>query len=573
MKDHVIGKALALPLEMATEAGLELGEDFADLRDLSGTYRPVDWNRFADLLNLLEALVGDDLESLVELITLRNKPYELFAKTGGLFCSPRNYFWMANHCFAPVMFPPLKIEEEFISNEHVEIRCQIPGELKGSRAFFRICAKAFEVSPILMGMKRAKVSWSAGSHQASFSVDLPPSLSLFSRVKRMIDGAMSSKTFMSELVSQAEVMEENYIRVRRSEQSFRNLLEVSPAAILIAKDKEIRYANKSLLALSSYPDCESLFKISLTELLSKGRVLEVHREGHHPSRLHPFTGDPIPVKVVEIETDFLGEEVRLLFIEDLRLRNEIIARALDMDRLITTGTLTAAITHEINNPLTLVTMNLDFLEQELEKTLFSLSPEKLAQLGVKTKDLDDLREALLGAERGTEKALQITREIKNVGRQPSEELDLVDPRDAVEGALRLLGPEVRLLATISKSLEPVGRVYTSLPRVQQVVLNCILNGIDAIEESQSSGPHELKIYTGQTGGHCFIEIHDTGDGIAPEYLDQIFEPFFTTKPLGSGTGLGLFVSKDIIQRLGGELELESTPGKGTVARILLPLST
>jgi signal transduction histidine kinase len=98
-------------------------------------------------------------------------------------------------------------------------------------------------------------------------------------------------------------------------------------------------------------------------------------------------------------------------------------------------------------------------------------------------------------------------------------------------------------------------------------MNLLVNAAHAIE---SEGTITLR--TGTENDHAWVEISDTGKGIAPEHQSKIFDPFFTTKPVGIGTGLGLSVSYTIIKKHQGEIQLTSRLGQGTTFRIVLPIS-
>jgi CheY-like chemotaxis protein len=107
-------------------------------------------------------------------------------------------------------------------------------------------------------------------------------------------------------------------------------------------------------------------------------------------------------------------------------------------------------------------------------------------------------------------------------------------------------------------------------RLGQVFLNLILNAVQAIPEGTAQ-ENEIRVGTrlGEDG-RVVAEVHDSGEGIPESVRSHLFEPFFTTKPVGVGTGLGLYICREIITALGGEIEVESPRGGGSLFRILLP---
>jgi two-component system NtrC family sensor kinase len=114
----------------------------------------------------------------------------------------------------------------------------------------------------------------------------------------------------------------------------------------------------------------------------------------------------------------------------------------------------------------------------------------------------------------------------------------------------------------------IPQVTTDENQLQQVLLNIINNGVDALDEQ----PGRITISTRYQRQNLYIAITDTGKGMPPEQKEKIFLPFYTTKEVGKGTGLGLSVSYEIIKGLGGIIEVESTPGRGSTFTIMLPLS-
>jgi signal transduction histidine kinase len=107
-------------------------------------------------------------------------------------------------------------------------------------------------------------------------------------------------------------------------------------------------------------------------------------------------------------------------------------------------------------------------------------------------------------------------------------------------------------------------------QINQVLLNLILNAVQAIEAKATGG--RIRISTRRTGAEMVIEVCDDGCGISEEDLPRLFDPFFTTKGVGEGTGLGLTISHNIIQAHGGQIEIDSRIGKGSTFRVCLPLT-
>ena len=210
----------------------------------------------------------------------------------------------------------------------------------------------------------------------------------------------------------------------------------------------------------------------------------------------------------------------------------------------------ASVAHEIMNPLTYVLANLDFV------------------VGERTDDPARKTKALVEAREGARRMQQIVWDLRALGRAGGEELFYVDARTVLEIALRLSGPEVGRTASVVLELDEVPCVRASESRLCQVFINLLVNAAQAMEK-RDTGDREIRVKTrhDESAGLVGIDVADTGEGISEERRARIFEPFFTTK--ASGTGLGLSICRDIIERMGGRIDVASTVGKGTTFTVWL----
>jgi CheY-like chemotaxis protein/anti-sigma regulatory factor (Ser/Thr protein kinase) len=147
----------------------------------------------------------------------------------------------------------------------------------------------------------------------------------------------------------------------------------------------------------------------------------------------------------------------------------------------------------------------------------------------------------------------------------------VDVRVALEAALNIAGNEIKQKATLVRDYEPVPPVEANPNRIEQVLLNLLLNAVQSL--SPEAQGQEIRASLRTSAGQVAIIIEDTGRGIPEELLGKIFDPFFTTKPVGVGTGLGLPICRSIVRGLGGEITVRSTPGKGSQFTVTLPASS
>jgi two-component system, cell cycle sensor histidine kinase and response regulator CckA len=184
--------------------------------------------------------------------------------------------------------------------------------------------------------------------------------------------------------------------------------------------------------------------------------------------------------------------------------------------------------------------------------------------------VSEWRGVLSEAREGAERVRQIVRQLKSFSRPDEERMDAVDVHAVLDSAVMLAANEIKHRARLKRDYGPVPRVMGNEGRLCQVFLNLVVNAAQAIAEGAVE-KNEIRLNT-RLGhdGKVLVEVQDTGSGIPREALGRIFDPFFTTKPVGVGTGLGLAICHGIITGLGGDILVESEPGRGTTMRVVLP---
>jgi len=240
------------------------------------------------------------------------------------------------------------------------------------------------------------------------------------------------------------------------------------------------------------------------------------------------------------------------------LRRQLVTSA----RLAAVGELAAGIAHEINNPLAFVRSNLSQLEAIWkELRLLPAAPEHAELLG----DVDALFEESI---EGVDRAAEILRSVRSFAHAGSASREPTDLRPLLEDVLHVASAQLRSRVNVLREYDDdLPRVICAPQQLRQVFLNLVLNAAQAVEP----GGHVL-VATRPDGDHVIVSVGDDGCGIEPHLIDRIFDPFFTTKPVGEGTGLGLGIAHQIVSSHGGEIQVESTPGSGTVFRVRLPAS-
>ena len=232
------------------------------------------------------------------------------------------------------------------------------------------------------------------------------------------------------------------------------------------------------------------------------------------------------------------------------------------EKMAALGTLVAGIAHEINNPLAFVITNLAYLQEEL------------LDLGVSAAlPGTDLNRALNEARDGAERIRNIVRGLKQFSRMEDVEGGAVNVNEVLTASIEMVANELRHRARVVQQLSQLPLAVGNSLQLSQVFVNLLVNASHAIPEG-SADRNQVTISTAiDEQGRIVISITDTGSGIPPQLLERIFDPFFTTKPVGAGTGLGLAICRGIVTGFGGELRVQSEPGKGSTFRVVLPSST
>jgi two-component system NtrC family sensor kinase len=223
------------------------------------------------------------------------------------------------------------------------------------------------------------------------------------------------------------------------------------------------------------------------------------------------------------------------------------------ERLSVSGRIMAQVAHEIGTPLHSVAGHLELLRKELPADL--LTEETVRRLGIIETQLARVSEIIT-------QLLDLTRRSAgdpgpvDVSRLVREAVELVRPGMAAAG----------LGFRVSQATE-LPRVHGHAGQLQQVILNLLTNAMDA---TPPRGTVEVQTRAVSERGEVVIEVRDSGQGIAPAHRKQIFEPFFSTKAPGRGSGLGLFISSQIVHDHRGRIEVESEPDRGSTFRVVLP---
>ena len=380
-----------------------------------------------------------------------------------------------------------------------------------------------------------------------------------------LDGRALNVSFLFDISARKR----SELALRQSEERFRALIDGAPDGVAILLGPNIAFLNAEAARMLGAESPEAALGVPLTEFLhpedaplAAARIGQLYRAGsHHPDpaeyRSRSLDGRELSLEISAIPTEYQGKQAVLAFARDVTERKAIQARLVEADRLAALGVLSAGIAHEINNPLAYLLLNLEFLTRELPS--LARDPSKLDALMVRVRD----------ACHGAERVASIVRDLGTFARADEGGRGPVDVQAALESALNIAGSEIRQKANLVRDYEPVPAVEANPNRIEQVLLNLLLNAVQSLRDHE--GPdQEVRAKLRSKGERVSIIIEDTGTGIPAELLGKIFDPFFTTKPVGLGTGLGLSICRSIVRGLGGEISVCSVLGQGSQFTVSLP---
>jgi len=220
---------------------------------------------------------------------------------------------------------------------------------------------------------------------------------------------------------------------------------------------------------------------------------------------------------------------------------------LHSQKLEALGTLAGGVAHELNNALVPV---------------LALSKLVLESLPEDSPERDDL--ALIVS--SSERARDLVKQILSYSRKQDRVEQIVDLADLIREALRMLRVSLPATIRIGEAIEAVPAVAGDPGELHQLIVNLVTNAAQAIGASKGM----ITVALALIGGNVRLSVIDNGCGMDSVTVDRIFEPFFTTKDVGEGTGLGLSVVHSIVTRHGGQIQVRSHVGEGTVFEVLLP---
>ena len=362
-------------------------------------------------------------------------------------------------------------------------------------------------------------------------------------------------------------------RLRRSESNFRTLIERLPTATFVHRGGAYVYVNSAAVAMLGWdrpsdligrsqmefilPEDQALVHQAIAQTVTSGASATIE------ARMTRRDGGLVTVEGKAVLLDFDGEPTHVVLANDVTERRALFARMAVADRMLSVGTLAAGVAHEINNPLAYVSANLQILAGELPKLLYGDGTPRYSG--------EELESVLSDAREGAARVSAIVRDLRALARPEDNTVGSTDVLHVLAQSIKMTHNEIRHRARVVQSYAEVPPVRANASRLGQVFLNLLVNAAHAIEDGHVEA-NEIRVRVTGDADRVYIEIEDTGVGIAASVLPRIFDPFFTTKPAGVGIGLGLSICDRIVEGFGGTITVTSKVGFGSTFRVALPIA-
>ncbi len=378
----------------------------------------------------------------------------------------------------------------------------------------------------------------------------------------------------SSFINMTNRIKESRAKLQESENKYRSLFAGGPNPILVLD-------RRTLEILSANPSAEETYGYTREQLVGRpftdlgpleldesrwpaaddgyaGKVTAVSSKTQYRKR----NGKTIYVNVHACPATYQDKDALIVATTDITEMVEKDSQLIQASKMTTLGEMSAGIAHELNQPLNAIKMGSEFLEMMIERK--NRVPEK------------DLFEIVREMSSQVDRAADIIKRLRDFGRKADFSKEPININDPIRSVLDIIGRQLRL-QNIDVRLEladDLPPILAHRNRMEQVIFNLLTNARDAINLSEEIGAEAFErrivIRSWSRPGRVFATISDTGIGIDPSVKERIFDSFFTTKKMGEGMGLGLAITRGIVEDYSGCIDIDSSQVRGTTFSLSFP---
>jgi histidine kinase len=375
------------------------------------------------------------------------------------------------------------------------------------------------------------------------------------------DGRIVGAMEMNLDITQRKQLEE---KLEQSEKKYHAIFNNIPNPVFVLEPGtfEILDCNQSLSAVYHYQREEMVGTCFLDLFWEPQEVDTLIERARHRTK----DGQQRYVNIRISPSEYGGHRVLLVTISDITKRLEAEQQLIQASKMATLGEMATGVAHELNQPLSVIKTASNFFMRKVSKK----EPIQDEILFTMAREVDS----------HVQRATKIINHMRQFGRK-SDELDLqrVQLNDILYQGFEIFSQQLKVRGiAVDWQVDPLlPQIMGDPGRLEQVIINLLINARDAIEERWGSAPEEaairrIHISSYVEEGRAVVRICDSGTGIPKAYMDKIFEPFFTTKKVGQGTGLGLSISYGIVKECGGNIKAYPNPDGGACFAIDFPVA-
>lgn len=512
----------------------------------------IPWNTLAAALDNVHRAGASmrELEGMGE--HLAKSPHLVVQNVSNFFVRPEHLMYVGLRWVGPALFPVLAHELEY-RGRHMRLRLELPASFPGSVPFFHITKGTLASVPQIIGHPKALVLAEIASHAATYDISCAPGAETgLGRLRRAARSVLSAPRVMRTFAEQEAAVRRMLEATMRSQEQFRQVLDALPDGVVIVRDDRVVYANPAVTRALGCEQGHSLHGKRWSSLAHPDDASQLRR--HHDAiecRFPTASGGEATFELSAVQDiTFDDRRAKLVVARDVTERKSLHNRLAVADRMASLGTLAAGIAHELNNPLALVLNNLEMAQRAG----------------------GDPADYLRAAAEGARRVRDIVKDLRIFAQPDRDPLEPISLAEVIESTVALAMGQVRAHASLRVELDPAPAVLANRGRTGQVLLNLILNALEAMPPERAASHNRITVRLLRRGDRAVIEVEDNGRGIAPELGARLFEPFFTSKDAGVGTGLGLAVAHGIVHGFGGTIDFTTQLGVGTTFRVVLPVA-